>query len=192
MKKFSDLVRPFLGIVFGALLILVYLNYVQSGNAGATIALGVIALVFASAYLAIAILQFVLGDKIPAGLKNVFDILVVAMFPTLIFVESLIGVINAAEFLGPTGWLLIIVSLVGSFVFASLYVVASFVKSKVLQRLACLFGSIFFLSLVLNVLFNLDGSPTTLDNVVLVILVIYAIYTSMMFTSLKKLAKSEA
>lgn len=191
MKRFSDIVRPFLGIVFGALLFLVYLNYVQAGMAGEVLALGIIALTFACGYLAIAILQFILGEKLPAGLRSVFDLLVVVMFPTLIFVQTLLALIAAAGALGPTGWVIVIASLVGSISFVGLYVVAYFVKAKVLQRLAFLFGSIFFLSLVLDVLFALDGTPNAIDNVALVTLVLYAIYASILFASLSKLNKTE-
>ena len=135
MKRISDLIWPFLGIVFGALLLLVYLNYLQADIPGRYIALGVIAVIIASFYLASAIVIFAAGDKLPAGLKNIFNVLGIVLFPTLIFVENIISIVDLEGALGTTGWILMITSLVGSLTFAALYCVAVFSKVKVIERL---------------------------------------------------------
>ena len=61
MKKLQDIIRPFLAIILGALLFLVYLNYLQLQ--GATLAVGIIAVIFSAFYVALGILNIVLGNK---------------------------------------------------------------------------------------------------------------------------------
>ena len=192
MKRLSDLIRPFLGIVFGALLLLVYLNYVREGMPGEYLALGVIAVVFATYYLGSAIVIFVVGDKLPEGLRRILDLLSIVFFPTLMFIQNLLSTIAMEGALGTTGWIIMSASLVGSLTFAALYCVAVFTKVKVLERLAFLFGSIFFLSLVLDILFALDGQPNAIDDIALVTIAIYAIYSGMLFNALTNLNKKEA
>ena len=191
MKKISDLVRPFLGIVFGALLMLLYLNYVKSEMPGEYLTLGIIAVTIASYYLASAIVSFILGDRIPEGLKRVLGMLSVVLFPTLMFVHNLITVIAAEGQLGTTGWIIMSASLCGALAFAGLYCVAVFTRVRVLERLAFLFGSIFFLSLVLDILFAYNGMPNAIDDIPLVTLALYAIYTGMLFAALTALNKKE-
>ena len=191
MKRISDLIRPFLGIVFGALLMLVYLNYINSGMPGEYLALGIIAVTIASYYLGSAILSFILGDRLPAGVKNIFAVLSVVLFPTLMFVQNLLFTIALEGELGTTGWIIMSASLAGAIGFAGLYCAAYFTKVRVLERLAFLFGSIFFLSLVLDLLFALDGTPNTIADITLVTLAIYGIYGGMLFNALMAFGKKE-
>ena len=191
MKKISDLIRPFLGIVFGALLMLVYLNYLVEGMPAEYLALGIIAVTIASYYLVSAILTFVLGDKLPVALKNIFNVLSVVLFPTLMFVQNLLFTIAAKGDLGTTGWIIMSASLCGALAFAGLYCAAYFTRVKILERLAFLFGSIFFLSLVLSLLFDLDGTPKTVADIALVTLALYGIYSGMLFNALMGLNKKE-
>ena len=192
MKKISDLIRPFLGIVFGALLLLVYLNYFGEGSPATSIVLGVFAVIIACYYLGSAIVIFIFGDKLPVGLKTIFDALSISLFPTLMFISSVIDVIDYEGQLGVTGWIIMSASLVGSLAFAALYFVATFVKAKIVERLAFLFGSIFFLSLVLSVLFTPNGGLYTLAGLPLVILALYAIYSGMLFNALMALGKKRS
>ena len=191
MKRISDLIRPFLGIVFGALLMLVYLNYINSGMPGEYLALGIIAVTIASYYLGSAILSFILGDRLPAGVKNIFAVLSVVLFPTLMFVQNLLFTIALEGELGTTGWIIMSASLAGAIGFAGLYCAAYFTKVRVLERLAFLFGSIFFLSLVLDLLFALDGTPNTIADITLVTLALYGIYGGMLFNALMAFGKKE-
>lgn len=192
MKKISDLIRPFLGIIFGALLMLYYLNFIGPEMPAEYLALGIIAVTFAAYYLGSAIVMFLLGDRLPEGIKKIFLLLSVVCFPTLIFVENLLFTIALRGQLGTTGWIIMSASLAGSIAFATLYSIAVFTKIRVIERLAFLFGAIFFLSLVLSLLFSIDGAATAIDDIPLVTLAIYAIYSSMLFNALLGLGKKEA
>lgn len=192
MKKISDLIRPFLGIVFGALLMLVYLNYLNAEVPTEYLVLGIFAVTVASYYLGSAIVIFILGDKFPAGIKRIFDVLNVVLFPSLMFVQNILFTIAIKGELGPTGWIIMSASLVGALAFATFYCIAVFGKVKVMERFAFLFGSIFFLSLVLDILFALDGTPNAIDDIPLVTFALYAIFTGMLFNALSSLVKKEA
>ncbi len=187
MKKISELVKPYVAIIFGALLFLIYLNYL-SLNDGA-LALGIIAVVFAGFYLAAGILGVILGEKIPSMLRKIFDLLFVVLFPSLMFAYFLIGTINSAgsKTMGPTAWVIVITGMSSSIGFAALYTVSKFVKIKIIDRLSYLFAAIFGLSLLLITVFDLStGFPVGLGNIALAHIALYLIYGYMLFNSFSK------
>ena len=94
--------------------------------------------------------------------------------------------IDAHELLGPAGWTLIILGMVGSLGLAVVYAVARLVNKPVLTKIAYIFASVFVLVLLADILFSLDGFPTDLGNVVIVDLVIDVLYVSMLFASFPK------
>ena len=85
MKKISDIVKPFSEIIFGALFFLCYFNYLAFK--GEALGIGIAATVISAYYLAIGIVNFVAGDKLPEGLKKVTDIVSISAFPLFIFVN---------------------------------------------------------------------------------------------------------
>ena len=108
MKKVTDFLRPNILIVFGALLLLFFLNYLQ--YTGGTLAIGIIAVIMSAYYLAIGILGIIIGDKLP---KKILDIISVVFFPVFMFVLFLIQTIQAAQidnFMGPTAWIIAILT----------------------------------------------------------------------------------
>ena len=62
MKKISDLVKPYLSIIFGALLLLLYFNLLAVG--GVYLAMGIIIFALAAFFLTIGILNVTLGEKL--------------------------------------------------------------------------------------------------------------------------------
>jgi len=184
MKKISDIVKPFSEIIFGALFFLCYFNYLAFK--GEALGIGIAATVISAYYLAIGIVNFVAGDKLPEGLKKVTDIVSISAFPLFIFVSKLLTTIDAHELLGPAGWTLIILGMVGSLGLAVVYAVARIVNKPVLTKIAYIFASVFVLVLLADILFTIDGFPTDLGNVVIVDLVIDVLYVSMLFASFPK------
>ena len=183
MKKATDFLMPNILIIFGALLFLFFLNYL-SGQ-GATLAIGIIATIVSVYYLAIGILGLFLGDKLP---KKVIEVVSVCLFAVFMFTYFLIALIQAAQidnFMGPTAWIIAILSLVGSLALAGIYPAARFVNKKGLLGLAYLFSAIFTLVLLLNILFTPRGNSTVLGNIDLILVAIYGVFVIYLFGTLK-------
>ena len=125
MKKVQEIIKPYLLIIFGALLLLYYLNDLD--NTGATLAIGIIGVIVAAFYLTMGILNVLLGDKLPQSLKKVFDITAAALFPLFIFSYYLIAIIKWNDLFGPNGWIITILSLVGSLAAAVLLIISNFI-----------------------------------------------------------------
>ena len=127
-----------------------------------------------------------------SGLKKVFDILTVCLFPLLMFVIYLITTINGYRIFGPTGWVIIVISMVSSLALALFAFVAQFAQSDEINKINRLFAIIFVLALLLNVLFTQAGDSIVLGNLDIIVVVIYALYVDIMFASLSPLGKSES
>ena len=184
MKKVSEIIKPFSAIIFGALFFMLYFNYLAAQ--GAALAIGIVATIISVYYLVVGILTFVLGDKLSEGLRKVFDIISICAFPLFMFVTYLLMTIQAADFIGPAGWIIVIVSLAGSISAAIICALARAIDNAVLKRLGYLFASIFVLVLLTNLLFNIDGTAVVLGNIVIVELVVYILFASMLFSSFPK------
>ena len=96
MKKLHELAKPFLAIILGALLFLSHLADLSAG--GAALVLGIIWLVLGAFAMATGILGIVLGSKLPNKTREYFEVAIVAAYPTMLFVELLLTVINNANF----------------------------------------------------------------------------------------------
>ena len=189
MKKLLEIIKPYLSIVFGALLLLVYLNYLR--YEGTALVLGIIAVVLAAFYLAAGILGIVLGDKLAALLKKVFEIVAVCAFPLFVFTGSLISVIDSNEYMGPTSWTIEILTMIASLAIVAGYLLAKFVKGELIRRLAHLFALAFVLALLLGILFDFEGVPEQIGDISLVYTLIQVLYVLIMIGSFKTLAQEE-
>ena len=176
------LLRPNILIIFGALLILYYMNWLQGG--GAMLALGIVAVVMAAYYVAIGVLGIVIGDKLP---KKVFDIISASLYPLFMFVYFLITLINLAgiaNYMGPTAWVIAILSLIGSLGLAVLYPLAKLTNDKLLTKLSFLFAPIFALILLLNIVFDSQGNSNVLGMIDMILLAIYLVYCFYLFSAM--------
>lgn len=187
MKKIGDLIRPFTTILFGALLLFNYLNYLQ--YQGAALVQGIFALIISIYYIAIGVLNIILGEKFPSNAKRIFDLISIALFPVFVFICYIMMATSGVNY-GPTGWIVVILCMNASILFAALYVIAALVKAPIVQRLAQLFAAIFVLSLLVNVLytFGAGANPSGwafLGEIEIMLVVIYSLYTSMLFSALK-------
>ena len=197
MKKIQDLVKPFLCILLGALVLFYYLNDLSlQGN---WLAVGIIAVVIACLYLCIGILNVTLGDKLPAGFRKVLSIAAIVMFPLFTGISFLLYVIDLAQIegaLGPNGWVVNLTCIIAAFSFVVLYIIQELAKSSAIRRISLLFASIFALTLVVDALFTLAGDPITLGQIDIVYLLIDIIYVYMLFDACnamrKQVAKAEA
>ena len=191
MKKIKELVKPFIFIIFGALLFLYYFNGLSSEGAG--LAISIIAIVLAAYFLTVGILSVVLGEKL-GKTKGLLNLIGVATYPIFFAVVELITLINLADvegFLGPTGWTISILTIAAAFGLGGLLFASYFVRSKGLHRVTFLFGAIFVLALLLDILLTLDGSPAALGDVIILQVVLYGAYVSMMFDVLSSLKENK-
>lgn len=185
MKRVLELIKPFLLIIFGALLLLTYLNNLQGQDAA--LAMGIVGLIIAVYYLGLGIVRMILGDKLPKSLTRILDLVAVALFPVFLFVGYLINVIELHDYLGPTGWVIIILGMITALGVSAMYVVAFFLKGKLFCRIAQLCGMAFIMVLLLDLAFNIDGTMNTLGNIPLVLVAIYLCYSIMLFRALGEL-----
>lgn len=182
MKKIQEVAKPFLSIVFGALLLLTYLNWL-SLNGGALV-IGIFALLISLYYLGAGITEAVAGDKLPLKAKKVFDIIDISLFSTFSFIYYLIFIINLSNQMGPTGWIVVLAALLLSLALAVFSIIADLVSNPVLKRLDVLFSALFMAALVLTLLFDSVGNPITLGSIDVISLVIYALFGVMLLESL--------
>lgn len=187
MKRVTDFLRPNILIVLGALLFLYYLNYLS--YEGSALAIGIIAVVLSAYYLAIGIVGVLLSNKLNQLVKKIFEVVSVSLFGAFMFTVTLILIINAAkieDFLGPTGWIIGILTMVASIALIGVYVLARFLNKEFFVRLAYLFSAIFALVLLLNVLFDISGNSIVLGSLDILLVAIYASFTFYLFNSLVK------
>ena len=190
MKKIKELLKPFIFIIFGALLFLFFFNYLGVGGPG--LAIGIVAIVLAVYFLVVGILSVVLGDKFGKA-KGILNLAGVATFPLLlgvIYLLELIASVQDGIYLGPNGWTIAILSIASAFALGLLLFIAYFVRSKEFHRITFLFGAIFVLALLLDVLIE-DGFAVTLGNIVVLQVVLYACYTSMLFEVISSFKESK-
>ncbi len=182
MKKIQELIKPVLMIIFGALILLFYMNFINSNYPGGYIALGIIGVVFAAYYLTIGILNLLIGKK----LGKVFDILNIDLFAVLMFTQFLIITIYGADNMGPTGWVIKILSMIAALTLAAFFVIFKLVNVPVVKRLTMLFAGIFALAMLLDILFDDRGFGEVLGNINMISLAIYVIFASILFSNVVK------
>lgn len=129
--------KPFLSIIFGSILFLLYLNYLQS-NSGMQI-LGVIGFLLSLYYLVVGIIEVFFDKKIPFSFKKVLNLLSVVLFPFLMFVHYIFIIRGNSNYFGPTAWVIAIFSLVGSVAMITIYIISFFVQNKTLRKLEIAF-----------------------------------------------------
>ncbi len=189
MQKIREIIKPFIAIIFGALFFLMFFNLLAA--TGAYLALGIIATIFAAYYLAIGIVGFILGSKMPEPLKKIFDAVSAGLFPLFVFLNTLLMIIANHEYIGPAGWIIAVVGLMGSLTAAGLCPVAVMVKNKLLVRLGFFAAALFSLVLLMNILFALDGTPMAIGAVSIVGLAVSLLFVSMLFALMTKPEKEE-
>jgi len=192
MKKIGDFLKPNMFIIFGALLLLYFLNYLSLN--GASLAIGIFAVILSTYYLVIGILGILIGNKFSPQLKKIFEVLSVSLFGAFMFIYFLLTTINGAQInglMGPTAWIVQILSMAAALGLAVVYTIARLVNIDALIRFAYLFSAIFALALLLNILFDISGNSRLLGNVDILLVVIYVIFTFYLFSTLTNKAESK-
>ena len=192
MKKIGDFLKPNMFIIFGALLLLYFLNYLSLN--GASLAIGIFAVILSTYYLVIGILGILIGNKFSPQLKKIFEVLSVSLFGAFMFIYFLLTTINGAQInglMGPTAWIVQILSMAAALGLAVVYTIARLVNIDALMRFAYLSSAIFALALLLNILFDISGNSRLLGNVDILLVVIYVIFTFYLFSTLTNKAESK-
>lgn len=192
MKKIGDFLKPNMFIIFGALLLLYFLNYLSLN--GASLAIGIFAVILSTYYLVVGILGILIGNKFSPQLKKIFEVLSVSLFGAFMFIYFLLTTINGAQInglMGPTAWIVQILSMAAALGLAVVYTIARLVNIDALMRFAYLFSAIFALALLLNILFDISGNSRLLGNVDILLVIIYVIFTFYLFSTLTNKAESK-
>ena len=176
MKKALDFIKPFISIVFGALIILLYLNGLSNGDKD-TIR-GVFALIVGSYFIVVGLLGLLAPEQIGGNVLRLLNSIGISVYAVFFFIITLVDVIDFNSAYGVNGWIVAYVSLSVSIAFAVLFIIQLFVKNQIIQRLARLFGMLFLLALLLDLLFDFAGNPETLGNIVLLLLMTYVTFAS--------------
>lgn len=186
MKKITEVIKPLLSIIFGALLLLLYLGYLRNGMPAFPLTIAIFGVIFAVYYIAAGILNIVLGNKLNATLRLVFDILNVSLYALLFFLMRLSVIVEMADMMSPTAWIICILSMVAAIGLIVLFIVSKFAKAPVVNRLTFMFAGIFALALLLDVVFDVSGAPEAIGNIIVVVLALYGMFVSIMFTAIGK------
>ena len=191
MKKVTDFLKPNILIILGALLFLFFMNYLSLQGGG--LAIGIYAVVMSAYYLTIGILGVIIGSKFSPMLRKVFEVISVCLFAVFMFTALLIGTINAAQidgYMGPTAWIIAVLSMIASLALAVIYPLAKFMNKKGLVNFAYLFSAIFALVLLLDILFDGRGDAINLGGINIILTVIYAVFTFYLFNSIEKVEEA--
>ena len=189
MKKLRDILKPYLAVIFGATMFLIYLNLLMGG--GVAIALGIIGITLASFYILYGIFGVLLATKLPEKAKDILDMIVIASFPAFMFLNFLFTLIDVAGVAGPTAWVIALFSLAASIGFSVVFVISKFKDVAILKRLTYLFGMMFLLALLLNLLFSSWGNPTSIDDIPVASLAMFVLYGIMEINALPKMTEGE-
>ena len=176
MKKLGEIIRPFTRIIFGAILLLYYLNWLSGKET--TLFLGIFAMVLAAMYICAGILGLLLEAKLPKGVKLGLDIASVVGYSLFVFAYFLVVVINNASSLLPGGWVIAIIAMVGALAFAGLVIPTFFKDNQLINKLCVLSAGLLCLGLVLSVLFAESGNPRTLGALDPVKVIMYLLYAN--------------
>ncbi len=178
MKRIYEMVKPFFSIIFGALLVLVYLNSLM-GN-GDVLAFGIVGFILGLFYIGKGIIFVLAGDKLSSNARAGLEVTGICLYPLLIAAGLLNLFITANNNFGPTSWVIYILGLAASLIFACAYAGSRFTDNAVLKKVTILFGLSFGVYLVLNVLFDTNGFVVAIGDLSVVHIIIIALYIYMM------------
>lgn len=184
MKKVLDLVKQFVAIVFGALIILCYLNDLSVG--GTATVRAVFAFLVGSYFILIGLLGMLCKEQIGEKALKIMNGAGMAAYASLFFLIVMLDVIDLNAGYGVNGWVIADFALTVSIAFAVLYIIVLFVNNRVVIRLANLFGMLFLLAIVLyGIVFTPIGNRNTLANIALITLIIRVTYASIYLGNIK-------
>lgn len=197
MKKAFSFLKSNILLFIGALLFLLFLNYLVAG--GATLAVGIIGILTAAYYITIGLLGIFIGDKLNALTRKIFEIVAVCLFAFLMFMTSIVSLVTMIQrttdpqfpaTYGPTGWFVEIFALLTSLALLGFYPFVRLFKAPALKKLGYLFAALFALGLLLNMLFDVQGFAINLGNIPFVYLALDLLFLFYLFETLGE-AKEE-
>lgn len=193
MKKIQELIKPIFLVVFGVIMLLIYLGGLGNDDAKFLV-LAIFGVVFAAYYISVGLLNVTMGEKMNATLKMFLDILNVSLFAFLMLYQTIVNMILWVDLdmMNTTGWIVNIYSIaaaLGLIVFMVLVKTAT--KQSFLDRLLPLFAVLFALALLLNLVFSPAGVPVPVGELVMVEVALYAMFLPVMFNAIGKPQGSE-
>ncbi len=178
MKKIQSIIKPFLSIILGALIFLVYLNQLRSR--GVSLALGIIGVDISIFYMTYGILKITIKKFDSKKINCVLKIIEVVAYPVLFFVSALLLLIVDTELILPSGWVIQIASLVASLSFVVIVILRKILSKNVFNVLTKILAGALAIVFLTNVFFDDLGSPAYIALINIVRVSIYSIFTFVM------------
>ena len=181
MKKINEGFKPFFPIIFGTILLLTYLNFLN--NIGGQLVLGIISLIFAIYYIAMGVLMILAKEKL-AKYENLLSTIGIVLYPIFLFTYYLIVMIQGNKILELVGWIIAIAMMIVSLGSAILILLSYFVDNNLIKKLAQFFGLLLAVMILVTLLFDELGVVIVIGNIVPVILALKCIYCLMLYNEL--------
>ena len=181
MQKLKLFIKPYMMITFGASMLLFYLDWL--GGTTEQLILGILALVIAAYFIVSGLLRFFNKEN---SLAKLFDFLNAFLFPFFLFVYALIAIIASARFLGPAGWVILILLLLATLGVSVMLILNQINKEGKFKKLLGAFSLCYYMMLVVIILFGIDGTPLTLGRINIPEVMMYAISAYLLFMFLNK------
>ena len=191
MKKIIELVRPYLLVIFGALLILLNLNSLTDPGTLATFVPGIFGTIFGAYYLCAGTCTIVLKEKINPLMKRIMDLISVVAYPALVFITYMTLTVLAYTALGPTGWVISIYIMLATLAMMTYFVMGFFIKNELIKFAKNLTALSLIVAIIVTFLFDFRGTPAFLGNIVIANLAIATIFVYILITYLMKGAEIE-
>ena len=152
MNKIKDLIKPYLCIIFGALFLLLYSDFLDAN--GAFFAIGIVAAVLAVCYILIGVINVVCFDKVKDSNKNILKLCEYTMYPLFVFVSGLISLIEAGSMMQTRAIIIDIVGMAAAVILIIFHFVDKLGKKDVSPRYAYLINLVFMIAICTSLVFN--------------------------------------
>ena len=184
MKKILDLVKPFIAIVFGALVIMLYLNGMSVG--GTTTVRSVFAFIVGSYFIVVGLLGMICAEQIGEKPLRILNAIGISVYASFFFLTTVLDFADYHDGYGVNGWVVADFTFAVALGFAVLNIIAIFVNNRILGRIANILGMLFVLALVLDILFDEVGNPVRLGLVSVLLVVVHATFISIYLGNIKE------
>ena len=175
MNKIKDIIKPYLSIIFGALFLLLYSDFLDRN--GAFFALGIVAVVCAVCYIIIGVINVVCFDKVKDSSKNILKLCEYTVFPLFVFVSGLIALIENADIMQTRAIIIDIVGMTAAIILIIFHVVDKLGKKDVSPRYAYLINLFFMIAMCTSLVFSYSTMEILKFTIAFVLDVLFFVFS---------------
>ena len=184
MKKILGLVKPFIAIGFGALIIMLYLNRMSVG--GNETVKSVFAFIVGSYFIVIGLLGMICAEQIGEKPLRILNAIGFSVYASFFFLVTLLDLVDLHDGFGVNGWVVANFTLTVALGFAVLNIIQIFVDNRIFGRITNILGLLFVLALVFDILFDEVGDPVFLGMVQILLVLVHVTYISIYLGNIKE------